>query len=162
MEPQVQLHRQRAQRYEEGSVRDSGAAGNGLEGKGSPMAPETAVSQSLPVDMKPFHDKPKDLTCAVEMAETAQVQEHWSVAPRSDYCVQGQRPVAEQVSILAKAGVLHPSANQVALENTLMKHWEELEESEPACSCKAPIAQKTATAAAAAVVSGVHPTAVED
>lgn len=127
------------------------------------MAPETAVSQAVPVGMKLSHDKPKDSTCAVGMEETAQVQEHWSVAQSSDYCVQDQKPVAEQVSILAMAEASFPSAKQVAWGNTLTKRWEELEESEPVCSCKAPIVQETAAVAApvAAVVPGVH-SAVED
>lgn len=127
------------------------------------MAPETAVSQAVPVGMKLSHDKPKDLMCAVGMEETVQVQEHWSVAQSSDYYVQGQKPVAEQVNILARAGASFPSVNQVAWENTLTKRWEELEESGPACSCKAPIAQETPAVAVpvAAVAPGVH-LAVDD
>lgn len=127
------------------------------------MAPETAVSRALPVGMKLSHDKPKDSTCAVGTEETVQAQRHWSVAQRSDYCVQDQKPVAGQVNILARAEVSFPCANQVALENILMKRWEELGESEPGCSCKAPVAQETAAVvvSVAAVVPVVH-SAVED
>jgi hypothetical protein len=157
VQPQIQLDCQKVQEYEDGCVRDLGVAGNDWEAKGSPMAPETAVSQALPVGMKPSHDKPKDSTCAVGMEGIVQAQEHWSVVRRSDYCVQDQKLAAGQVSILARAEVWFPSANQVALENILKKRWEELEELEPACSCKAPIAQETA----AVVVSLVH-SAVED
>lgn len=152
-----------ARKYGEDSVRDLVVAGNDWVEKGSPMAPETAVLQAVPVGMKLSRDKPKDLTCAVGMEETIQVQDHWSVAQSSDYCVQGQKPVAEQVSILARARASFPSVNQVAWENTLTKRWEELEESGPACSCKAPIAQETPAVAVpeAAVVPQVH-SAVED